>query len=30
VTALPELVGDHAARDMCIKQQAQRPSPLWS
>jgi hypothetical protein len=30
VTPLPELVGDHAAGDMCVKQQAQGPSPLSS
>ena len=30
VTPLPELVGDHPAGDMCVKQQAQGLSPLSS
>lgn len=30
MTRLPELVGDHAAGDMCVKQQAQGLSPLSS
>ncbi len=30
VTPLPELVGDHPAGDMCVKQQAQGLSPVSS
>ncbi len=30
VAPLPELVGNYAAGDMCVKQQAQGLSPLWS